>query len=143
TLITSSRESTLGIDIPDRLVTGIAHIDEIAQIHVETKDLESQGDIFQTMADAAISVDFINIMPDYVMYTVPNDVAPIASKLLPDKCYQVETTKDCAKVSAVGAGMTGIPGVAARIVQSLTQAKVDILQAADSHTTIWVLVKGN
>lgn len=142
TLITLSRETTLGVDIPDRLVTGIAHIDEIAQIYVETTDLKDQGDIFQTMADAAISVDFINIMPAYVMYTVPNEVAPIASKLLTDKGYKVRTTSDCAKVSAVGAGMTGIPGVAAKIVTALTEADVEVMQAADSHTTIWVLVKG-
>lgn len=143
TMITASTSATVGIDIPNELVTGIAYIDDIAQIHVETKDIEAQGDIFQTMADAAISVDFINIMPDYVMYTVPNEVAPIADKLLKDKGYVVKVTRDCAKVSSVGAGMTGIPGVAAKIVQSLVTYNVDILQAADSHTTIWVLVKGD
>src|SRR5690625_3555163 len=57
--------------------------------------------------------------------------------------FQAERTENCAKVSAVGAGMTGVPGVASRIVQALTEAEVQILQSADSHTTIWVLVHEN
>jgi aspartate kinase len=52
-----------------------------------------------------------------------------------------EVFPDCAKVAAVGAAMTGVPGVMARIVESLALEKVQILQSADSYTTIWVLVK--
>ncbi|MGQ0518741.1 ACT domain-containing protein, partial [Bacillus sp. D-CC] len=47
----------------------------------------------------------------------------------------------CAKVSIVGAGMAGIPGVTAKIVTALAEKGIQILQSADSHTTIWVLVK--
>lgn len=37
--------------------------------------------------------------------------------------------------------MSGVPGVAAKIVSALSGENVQILQSADSHTTIWVLVK--
>jgi len=37
--------------------------------------------------------------------------------------------------------MTGVPGVTAKIVTALSEEGVRILQSADSHTTIWVLVK--
>ena len=37
--------------------------------------------------------------------------------------------------------MAGVPGVMAYIVEVLTKINVQILQSADSHTTIWVLVK--
>src|SRR5690625_2006263 len=143
TLITSSREQEIGIDIPDRLVTGIAHIDAITQIHVPIKEtaLDDQAIIFQTMADAGISVDFINISPSHVLYTVPDDVADHAAKLLKEKDFTVDLTKSCAKVSAVGAGMTGIPGVTAKIMNALVKNNVQILQSADSHTTIWVLIR--
>lgn len=50
-------------------------------------------------------------------------------------------TEHCAKVSIVGAGMAGIPGVTAKIVTALAEKGIQILQSADSHTTIWVLVK--
>ena len=44
-------------------------------------------------------------------------------------------------MSVVGAGINGVPGVAAKIVTALSQKGIGILQSADSHTTIWVLVK--
>jgi aspartate kinase len=49
--------------------------------------------------------------------------------------------RNCAKVSVVGAGINGVPGVAAKIVTALSDREISILQSADSHTTIWVLVK--
>jgi len=145
TLITSSRTKEMGVDIPDRLVTGIAHIDEIAQLNIPIKenDIQSQATIFQTMADANISVDFINMSPTKVVYTVSNDDAKKAVQLLEEKGFKVTVVEHCAKVSAVGAGMTGIPGVAAKITTALTKNGVKVLQSADSHTTIWVLVENN
>lgn len=142
TLITASRIQELGTDIPDRLITGIAHMSSITQISVQTKD-ETEGlqsEVFKAMAEAGISVDFINISPNGVVYTVPNTHTKKAVYILKTLGFYAETTENCAKVSAVGAGMTGVPGVASKIVQSLTDAGVQILQSADSHTTIWVLV---
>ncbi|GAA0445073.1 aspartate kinase [Lentibacillus halophilus] len=142
TLITSSRIQEAGTDISDRLVTGIAHMSSITQIKVETEEQTSilQSDVFKAMAEAGISVDFINISPTGVLYTVPDAQTEKAVHILETMGFYPEITKNCAKVSAVGAGMTGVPGVASKIVQSLTDAGVQILQSADSHTTIWVLI---
>lgn len=145
TLVTASRLQELDRDIPDRLITGIAHISSISQIKVQTKEEAHrlQSEVFKAMAEAGISVDFINISPTGVIYTVPNAHTKKAVHILETLGFQPEITENCAKVSAVGAGMTGIPGVASRIVQSLTNAGVQILQSADSHTTIWVLIHEN
>lgn len=142
TLITSSRSKEVGIDITDRVVTGIAHITDISQLNVliDEQDIKAQAEVFQTMADADISVDFINMSPTNMVFTVDNEVSTEAVQLLEDKGYHVKVVEDCAKVSAVGAGMTGVPGVAAKITTALTNQGVKILQSADSHTTIWVLV---
>ncbi|WP_068672350.1 aspartate kinase [Oceanobacillus sp. Castelsardo] len=142
TLVTSSRAKEMGVDIQDRLVTGIAHMSSITQIKVQTKEevYRLQSDVFKSMAEAGISVDFINISPAGVIYTVPNNLADKAVYVLETLGFKPEITRNCAKVSAVGAGMTGVPGVAAEIVQALTNAGVQILQSADSYTTIWVLV---
>lgn len=143
TLVTASGIQASGTDISDRLVTGIAHIDSITQIKVKiNKDAHHrQSGVFKAMAEAGISVDFINISPSEVIYTVESKLSDEAITILETLGYHLEITKNCAKVSAVGAGMTGIPGVASRIVQALTNKDVQILQSADSHTTIWVLVK--
>ncbi|HLQ95284.1 MAG TPA: aspartate kinase [Pseudogracilibacillus sp.] len=142
TLITSSRGREKGIDIPDRLVTGIAHIDDISQInvHIDPKDLQAQSVIFKAMADADISVDFISVSLSDVIFTVPNEVIEQACELLEAKGFDLTVVKDCAKVSAVGAGMSGIPGVVSKITGALVGNEVEILQSADSHTTIWVLI---
>ncbi|SFA76739.1 aspartate kinase [Lentibacillus halodurans] len=142
TLITASRIQEMGTDIPDRLITGIAHMSSITQISVQTKDETHriQSDVFKAMAEAGISVDFINISPTGVIYTVPDTHTKKAVHILKTLGFYPEITENCAKVSAVGAGMTGVPGVASKIVQSLTNAGVQILQSADSHTTIWVLI---
>src|SRR5690625_2549616 len=142
TLVTSSRLRT-GIDIPDRLITGFAHIDSITQIRVKMKDegQRLQSNVFKAMAESGISVDFINISPSEVVYTVTADLTEKAVNVLRSLGYEPEINENCAKVSAVGAGMTGVPGVASRIVQALTDKDIQILQSADSHTTIWVLIR--
>ncbi|TCT26715.1 aspartate kinase [Melghiribacillus thermohalophilus] len=142
TLVTASRESENGKDITDRLVTGIAHLTGIAQIKVKPEDQMENWPtaIFKAMADASISVDFINISPDTVTFTVPETAVLEVSSILTSLGCNVEVRKNCAKISTVGAGMTGVPGVTAKIVQSLTSKGIEILQSADSHTTIWVLI---
>ncbi|GGA62609.1 aspartate kinase [Ornithinibacillus halotolerans] len=141
TLVTSTGQ--MGVDVSDRLVTGIAHLANISQIKVQTKEKEAyrfQSEVFKAMADVGISVDFINISPTGVIYTVPEVQTNRAIKILKSKGFNPNVVKDCTKVSVVGAGMTGVPGVASRIVQALTNQNIQILQSADSHTTIWVLI---
>lgn len=93
------------------------------------------------MANEKISVDLINISPNGVVYTVMNEMADQAIRILTDMGHEPVVERDCAKVSVVGAGMAGVPGVASKIVTALSEKGIRILQSADSHTTIWVLVK--
>ena len=86
-------------------------------------------------------MDFINVHPEVIYFTVKNTDAEKAVKILENMEIKPEILPDCAKVAAVGAGMTGVPGVMAKIVDALAEENVQILQSADSYTTIWVLVK--
>ncbi|OEH92306.1 aspartate kinase [Bacillus solimangrovi] len=143
TLVTSIVKGKRGIDVNERLITGIAHVKGVSQITVEAKDghYDIQAEVFKAMAQEEISVDFINISPSAVTYTVMDVVTERAIRILEGLGYEPKVIRDCAKVSAVGAGMTGVPGVTAKIVNALSNEGVSILQSADSHTTIWVLVK--
>ncbi|MCD8511644.1 MAG: aspartate kinase [Bacillus sp. (in: Bacteria)] len=144
TLITSSTSETAGREVEERLITGIAHVSNVTQIKVFSEDgnYDLQSKVFKAMANAGISVDFINIHPMGVVYTVDDDVSDKAEAILEEMNFQPQLLKHCAKVSAVGAGMTGVPGVTSRIVEALISKNIPILQSADSHTTIWVLVRG-
>jgi aspartate kinase len=46
----------------------------------------------------------------------------------------------CAKLSIVGAGMRGTPGVMYRVVRAVTEAGVEIIHSTDSNITISILV---
>lgn len=142
TLVTTKDFTHVEGPIPERPITGIAHVDEITQIKIIlNKNADKhQASIFNAMAEASISVDFISVSPTYVIYTVSKEVTDQAISILESLEFKPEIIKDCAKVSAVGAGMTGLPGVASKIVQALKEKQVQILQFGDSHTTIWVLI---
>jgi len=143
TLVTKMTRIKRGTDIRDRLVTGIAHVSNVTQIKVNAKkdQYNLQVEVFKAMASEQISVDFINISPNGVVYTVFDHVSEKAKNVLESLGYEPELERHCAKVSVVGAGITGVPGVASRIVTALSDKGIRILQSADSYTTIWVLVK--
>jgi aspartate kinase len=144
TLVTSAVVNKQGGDIHDRVVTGIAHVPNVTQITVTSIEghYNIQSEVFKAMAQEGISVDFINISPNAIIYTVMDKMTDRAITVLKELGYEPKVIRNCAKVSAVGAGMTGVPGVTARIVSALSKEGIQILQSADSHTTIWVLVHG-
>jgi aspartate kinase len=147
TLVTNSGEVYQGtIDITrDRTITGITQITNLVQIRVAlergTNGLARQRRLFKSLALSGISIDFINVYPDEVVFTVKEEVWQRATQILENAGFPVKVIPDCAKVAAVGAGMTGVPGVMADIVEALTSEEIQILQANDSYTTIWLLVK--
>jgi len=147
TLVTSFGEVNKGsIDITrDRVITGITYKSGIAQIRVNTgsnnEDFKQQGHMLRTLAQAGVSIDFINILPTVVLFTVQDVMIEKTVRVLEADGYAVEVTTGCAKVSAVGAGMFEVPGVIADIVEAITKDDIQILQCNDSHTTVWVLVK--
>lgn len=131
-------------DVKDRYVTGIAHVPNVTQIQVANKEgrYDLQLNVFKSMAEQQISVDFINVNPSNVMYTVFDHESERAELTLRDLGYEPRLQPGCAKVSVIGAGIHGVPGIMARILQALTAQDIPILQSADSNATIWVLVHG-
>lgn len=145
TLVTSLGDSDyIERRFNDRLVTGIAHVADIAQIEVirtNGQDKDLHLNVFKAMAENQISVDFISISPSSVTYTVAEHSVEQTKSILQSIGYQPQVRHDCAKVSTIGAGMAGVPGVVSKIIEALTEENIGILQSADSHTTIWVLVQ--
>ncbi|MXQ54944.1 aspartate kinase [Shimazuella alba] len=140
-----SRPERLGLaEISDRLITGITQMPNVTQIRIPTNSdhLDLHLDVFRKMASQGISVDFISVTPSSIAYTVSDPLGDLAKSLLVEMGLEPELYPGCAKVSVVGAGIAGVPGVMAKILEALTEEDVKVLQSADSHTTIWVLVSG-
>jgi len=127
----------------DRHVTGIAYATGITQLIVSGTEVQPHDPqlIFECLAAHGISVDFINVTAQQSLFTVQQTQAELALKLLTEHKLQVKFELDCAKVSIIGGGMNGQPGVMARIVAALHKESIPILQSADSNAAIWVLVK--
>ncbi|MEI7026319.1 aspartate kinase [Paenibacillus sp. y28] len=145
TLVFGQRELAGGVrQVADRFVTGIAHVPSITQIEVTAAEgqYDLQLRVFKAMAQHHISVDFINVNPSGVVYTVFDHVADKAVEILKELNYAPRYRKQCAKVSIIGGGINGVPGIMATIVEALTEQDIQILQSSDSNATIWVLVKG-
>ncbi|MBC1476721.1 aspartate kinase [Listeria welshimeri] len=141
TLVTSVADELGHFDVKERMVTGVAHVTNLTQVSVKTDTVKAQQQAFKILADAGISLDFINILTDSVIFTVPEEKRLVVKLLLEEADLQTNVRENCAKVSIVGAGITGVPGVTAKIVGALSEKNIPILQSADSHTTIWVLVR--
>jgi aspartate kinase len=131
-------------EVRDRFVTGIAHVPNVTQIVVPNPHagFDMQVRVFKAMAERQISVDFINVNPSGVMYTVFDYEGKRAESALQDMGFEPKLTPACAKVSIIGGGIHGVPGIMAHIVEALTDEDISILQSADSNATIWVLVQG-
>lgn len=143
TLVASSRFlETQSLIVEDRFVTGITHVPNVTQIQIVASQgqYDVQLEVFKAMARHEISVDFINVNPSGVVYTVFDHVANKALNILQKLGYEPTHQSHCAKVSVIGGGMNGVPGIMAHIVEALTAEDIQILQSADSNATIWVLV---
>jgi aspartate kinase len=134
-----------GRQIVDRVVTGIAHLPKRAHVRISgIEDFNKSAvtlEIFNLLAQNQISVDLIYLSPELIAFIVDDEKAELVKKVLADLGLNIIVEQGYAKVSVVGAGMHGVPGVMARVVRSLEKAAVPIYQTTDSHANISCLIK--
>lgn len=146
TLITDEATALPGLELnSDRMVTGLAYISDLAQFELACPhDLNASGQALKVLARLAqggISLDMIQLSPQRLTFTVQDSLYDRTRSVLDETGLEFSGAKGFAKVSIVGAGIRGVPGVMARVVQGLYQAKVPLFQTTDSHTNIACLVK--
>ncbi|MDR1701753.1 MAG: aspartate kinase [Sporomusaceae bacterium] len=127
----------------DKVASGVTYLSDVVQFKINLNTATPDGgaqQIFQILAASGISVDLINILPQKVMFTVNKENARQAVTKLETAGYNLETAADCAKVSVVGGGMRGTPGVMANFIAALAAHNISILQTVDSHTSISALI---
>lgn len=126
-----------------KTVTAVAHLAGVSQVAIATPadDGTLEYEIFRRLALALVSVDLINVSPEEKKFIVESKDVPIVYEVLRDLSFRIVHKPDCAKVSIIGAGMRGVPGVMANIVLAMRESGVRILQTSDSHLTIAILVE--
>ncbi len=140
TLVTSAAQILESHHVLEKPVTGITQTANVTQIEL-TGDSIDKPSVFAAMAEHGISVDFISVGPSRVQYTVADSDAKLTVRVLSQLGQNPSVLPGCAKIAAVGAGIAGVPGIMAQIVDALEKEGIEILQSADSHTTIWCLIR--
>lgn len=136
TIISSVKDSS------NRIITGITHMSNRTQINVHFEDEDYENDnLFDILAEKNISIDLINLFPNYKVFTVDDRDTDKTIKILDANKMDYNIIRNCSKIAVIGNGMRGIPGVMAKILKILRENGIKVLQTADSHTTIWCLVK--
>ena len=147
----SEHEGTLVADIagyrPSGVATAVSHVDDIARMRIglgapegSPMHMSAQTRIYRAMAEAGVSLDMFTPVGDSLVFTVPEAVLDRAAEVIYSLGLLHQSYRGLAKVTLVGAGMHGVPGVMARMAECLSTSGVDVLQVADSHTTISVLI---
>jgi aspartate kinase len=127
----------------DQPVTGVTHVTGLAQVAVRTEAAEAALPLFRSLASGSISVDLINVSPEVKSFCVEERKVGQTEAILTEVGLAPTIRRGCAKVSVVGSGMRGRPGVMATVAEALSGAGVEILQTADSHVTISCLVEAS
>lgn len=125
----------------DRVITGIAHVFGVTGVKMEVDDPAAQVDILRRFAEEGVNLDLINITPQRLYAILAGDAfAKKGEAVLKALGIPYEVREKCAKLSLVGAGMRGTPGVMAQIMACLHEAGVSVLHSTDSSITISLLV---
>ncbi|NME81790.1 aspartate kinase [Clostridium sp. SM-530-WT-3G] len=126
-----------------RIMSGITSQGDRIQVSIskaDNKENEKYNDILDLLAANNVSLDLINIFPDNQVFTINKSDKDLVKTLLNKEKFKYNLIEECSKISVIGSGMKGIPGVMARIIKSLSENNIEVLQTADSHMTIWCLV---
>jgi aspartate kinase len=129
----------------DQPVTGITSLRDVTFFRIiQGEDVEHRSDldlkIFERLAERGISVDMINVNVAGVFFVCDSENIDAVRAELGNLNLALRVRPHCSKLSIVGAGMRGTPGVMYQIVRAITEAGVEIIHSTDSNITVSVLI---
>lgn len=142
-----TRVADIAAFTPSSVATAVSHVSGVSRVRVAlpapegtVENMAAQARVYRAMADAGVSLDMFTPLGEAMVFSVMSGASEDACGVLAGLGLTHRVTHDLSKVTLVGAGMHGVPGVMARMAEYLAGAGVTVLQTADSHTTISVLV---
>jgi len=145
---------------PDHPVKGFASISDMALVNLEGTAMMGVPGIserlFGSLRQAGVSVVMISqgSSEHSICFAVPQTQAEVAREAVEDAfaperqrglLQDIEVTTNCTILAAVGDGMSGTPGIAARLFGSLVRAGVNVKAIAQgsSERNISVVIDGS
>lgn len=130
----------------ESLLTGITHMSNRVQVKVSLLENSNNSVYFRLLdilAENMISIDLINVFPKENIFTIDLKDLNKFKSIMDSLKVKYSYIENCSKIAIIGSRIRGVPGVMARVLRALTKANIEVLQTADSHTTIWCLVHGS
>lgn len=145
TVIVKKVTNTVQYDTKEIMVSGVVSNNDIHRFVIRNAEKCNGQDkfteLFEYLSGAEISIDFINVGENEVVFTVTIEDSIKLDLFLSSGGYSYSVDEEVAKVSVVGNAINGVPGIMSKIVQALRGNEIEIIQTSDSNTTIWLLVK--
>ena len=123
------------------LVTSIVHISGRCQVKALYDNSDEKIGILKVLADKGISLDIINVFPSHMVFTIEKQAKVQVEQILASMATSFSVLDGLCKVSIIGEGMKGVPGVIYKAIKLLSEQGIEVLQTSDSHTTISCLIK--
>ncbi|MCR3758556.1 aspartate kinase [Clostridium felsineum] len=126
------------------LITGITSLSGRVQVITKFKNAKiKSSDFLNMLALKNINIDLINVFPKENIFTIDNKDLNKLNSILSKTDLNYSLEDNCSKIAIIGSRICGVPGVMARILKAITKEGIEVLQTADSHSTIWCLVKSD
>ncbi|WP_066893750.1 aspartate kinase [Clostridium nigeriense] len=127
-----------------KIISGITHLNNRTQVTIKLNDNKNNNNyryLLEILAKNNVSLDLINIFPTEQIFTINSNKKKKVEEILNKNKLVYKFTDDCSTIAIVGIGMRGVPGIMAKIINTLGENSIEILQTADSNMTIWCLIK--
>jgi len=128
------------------VVSGLIHRTDITDFYTDFSKFKNISDLqklfLKNMAKLGISLDLININRNIIYFSISDQDRQKTENYLRNSNIPYNIRTNCAKVSCVGIGMKGTPGVMASIFQIMFQEGIKVYRSVDSFINISCLIDG-
>ncbi len=138
--------SSFGDKSKDKVISGITHLNNRTQVTIKLSDNKNNKKyryLLDILAKNNISLDLINIFPTEQIFTIDSNKKEKIKEVLEKNKLIYKIIDNCSTIAIVGIGMRGVPGIMAKIINTLGENSIEILQTADSNMTIWCLIQSD
>ncbi len=134
--------NTIDINKIHNLITAITHKTSIIQVKIDISNNDTRNSmLLNELENRKISIDMINFFEDRKVFTTEEKHLQILKEILNSNKFDYEIITDCSKITAISHKIHGVPGVMSKLVRTLSNNNIKILQTSDSHTTISCLIE--
>lgn len=139
TIVTKEQVQYLENAMP-KVITAISHESDLIQLFYPNIAQKDSKDLYKSLAKRGVSLDLINITSKgHYFVTKTSEIKEVKS-ISKSLEVEFEIKPNVTKVSCVGLGMHRQPGVFSRIITTLVENNIEVIQTTDSHMTITCLI---